>query len=203
MKNTGRDTTTQNCGVIQLKICVKLLTLISFQTHCCHGQTLNFYDKFLLPMKKVLTEFKYCWTDNAYAESGYSGEYSIKGKYLSAITLPQKTVTIDGSNKTVTINGSERVNYYEDIDNLINQCKSNGLTYYSHPDAGYSNRGYSPLGYSIGLHREQWRWNGYDGEGDYSLYKADVWSDLHTIWEGFYHFEQGFPARLSVSNLLI
>lgn len=160
------------------------------------GQPLNYYNKFLLPIKKVLAAYKYMWTNMTGAETGTLSDHTIKGRYLNAVTLPQKTVTIDGETKTATINGNERVNFWEDIDNIIDQCKSQQYgKLYSHPDVSISQKSLSPLGYTIALHREQWIWNGYDGEGDYDLYSADVWSDLVTVWEGVYEFAMIFPSN--------
>lgn len=140
-------------------------------------------------MKKVLTEYKYTWTNTCEAESGsLSQGYTLQGKYLNNVTLPTKSMIINGESVERVINGSERVEYWENINNILNECKEDGQVITTHLDEGFN-----PLGYTIALHREQWIWNGYDGEGSYSLYKADVWSNFVTIWSGIYEFNTLFP----------
>lgn len=115
------------------------------------GQRLDYYNKFLLPLKKILAELKFIYTD-AFV---FSSEENLFKKFR--IELPEKIV--DG--EAYTISGPDELEYLQNFENFKSSKTEN---YYSSDTL---------LGYQIGLQYVYDTWYRYNTgeEENYSGWK--------------------------------
>lgn len=118
------------------------------------GQPLPYYDKFLLPLKKVLGALKILLVDSG---------IDIKNTYRYLITDAQMPDTIT--------TGKQKVDFYEDINSLVSQ----GLKQIRW---GYTSR--NSLGYTVNIYKYSWTEyeNNDDGTTDKKTYSANRWQNL-------------------------
>lgn len=121
------------------------------------GESLAYYNKFLTPIKKVLSSFRKIWTNSFFVDRNAN-----KGYYISNESLTLPKIEVDGEQKT--INGRDLLTFYQTPQNFINEI-----------DRKITNGDYSSLGnveylgYQYGVNTKYIKWYGYDGEGDLEI----------------------------------
>lgn len=127
------------------------------------GQRLDYYTKFLLPLKKILSELKYLYTD--------AFKYDDEDNFIikSNIYLPEK----DG----YTIDGPDKIDYLQNFDNFISQMNDHGYKEYSDSVL---------LGYQVSFQYIRDIWYGYDYSQDGKnydgwVYKNAAYKDENTL----------------------
>lgn len=142
------------------------------------GQRLDYYNKFLYPLKKILSSFTKVWTNRFWVSD------NVVGGWTTYQDLEVPYIEIDGS--SYRLDGPDLISFYQDSSNFIN--KINGNT------ADELNE-FGVLGYSFTVNYLYDYWTNY-GTTDNEIFSGWIFSSFGYRYSNTYKCGAKFPPGL-------
>lgn len=151
------------------------------------GQPILYYEKFLKPLKDILTSLTLVWNNEFYIHSTSNNNWT---KQSTTPGLPTIEIEKDGETYTFLINGQARADFWSDPDNIINAMKEKVNT----------NSTNSLFGYRMWFTHTKWTWNGYFEDKPEQEFSCIKWIEAsysnRKVFRPKFVYNSGYPYKV-------